>query len=325
MRVVARAGSEDVAVAYVAEGEGGRLVEFTEAVQPPLPREDKWVLIVSSLYGCPVRCAICDAGGRYEGPMSASEIVEQIDFLVDRQYPNRRVPSRKFKVQFARVGEPSLNPSVLEVLERLRGRYDAPGLMPSVSSVAPRGCDGFFERLRSIKDRLYPGGRFQLQFSIHTTNEELRDQLIPVRKWGLREIGAYGSGFRAVGDRKVTLNFALARGMPVDPQVLLRWFDPGDFLIKITPVNPTHRARSRGIESRVDPGTSEAEGEIRALRSAGYEVLLSIGELEENRIGSNCGQFIQRHLEASTRLDGGYSCVDEAGIGPEALLTKDSG
>ncbi len=314
MRVVASTGREDVAVAYVAETTGGRLVEFTEAVQPPLSREQKWVLIVSSLFGCPVRCAICDAGGSYEGKMTAGEILEQIDFLVDGRYPDRRVPSAKFKIQFARVGEPSLNPAVLDVLKELPRRYDAPGLLPAVSSIAPAGCDGFFERLRDIKNRLYPNGKFQLQFSIHTTDESLRDRLIPMKKWGFDRIGSYGSGFRASGDRKVTLNFALARGTTVDPDVLLRWFDPADFLIKITPINPTHRAVMNGIVSHVDPGREEAGVEIERLRSAGYDVLLSIGELEENRIGSNCGQYIQRHLEAKEQLGDGYACVDDAAI-----------
>lgn len=314
MRIIAKTGRDDVAVAYLAETEGGRLVEFTEALQPPVPREEKWVLIVSSLFGCPVRCAICDAGGQYEGRMSADEILEQIDFVVGRRYPDLRVPSAKFKIQFARVGEPSLNSAVLDVLEELPGRYDAPGLMPSLSSIAPHGCDAFFDRLLEIKNRHYRNGRFQLQFSIHTTDPTLRDRLIPIRKWGFEVIGRYGARFREQGDRKVTLNFALARGMPVDPDVLLRWFGPDDFIVKITPVNPTHTAVSLGITSLVEPGREEAEHEIAQLRDAGYEVLLSIGEIEENRIGSNCGQFIQRHLEAKKRLEGGYTCVDDAGI-----------
>ena len=135
-----------------------------------------------------------------------------------------------------------------------------------------------------------------------------------MKKWGFDRIGSYGSGFRASGDRKVTLNFALARGTPVDPDVLLRWFDPADFFIKITPINPTHRAVMNGIVSHVDPGREEAGVEIELLRSAGYDVLLSIGELEENRIGSNCGQYIQRHLEAGSELGDGYACVDSARV-----------
>jgi 23S rRNA (adenine2503-C2)-methyltransferase len=65
MRVLVSTGREDIAVVYVAELEPGKQVEFVESLQPPLPREKKWVLIVSTLFGCPVQCLMCDAGGRY--------------------------------------------------------------------------------------------------------------------------------------------------------------------------------------------------------------------------------------------------------------------
>ena len=38
----------------------------------------------------------------------------------------------------------------------------------------------------------------------------------------------------------------------------------------------------------------------------GFEVILSIGEAEENRIGSNCGQFTQRALRGNVRLQDAY-------------------
>jgi 23S rRNA (adenine2503-C2)-methyltransferase len=175
--------------------------------------------------------------------------------------------------------------------------------MPSVSSVAPSAGAGFFEELAAVKQKLYSGGRFQLQFSIHTTDRALRDRLIPVKKWDLAEIAAYGESFYRKGDRKITLNSALAKGMPLDSQVLLRHFDPDRFLLKITPLNPTYCALQHDLESRIDPGASEGKiALIEELKAAGYEVLLSIGEPEENLIGSNCGQYVLRHLKAQERL-----------------------
>ena len=139
MKILGSAGREDVAIVYIAEFEAGELVEFVEAVQPPIAREDKWVLLVSTLYGCPVECAICDAGGFYHGKSPKDKILAQIDFMVRKRYPSRVIPCRQFKIQFARVGEPSFNPQVLDVLETLPERYDAPGLMPSLSTIAPIG------------------------------------------------------------------------------------------------------------------------------------------------------------------------------------------
>lgn len=308
MKVIASSGREDLALVYIVELESGRLVECVESVQPPLPRREKWVLLVSTLFGCPVGCAMCDAGGFYQGKPTAGEILSQIDFLVRRRFPDGNVPSKQFKIQFARQGEPALNPAVLDVLEELPHHVRAPGLMPSISTVAPAGCEGFFERLLEIKQTHYAGGHFQFQFSLHTTDIALRDRLIPVPKWSFAEMAAYGERFYAPGDRKITLNFALASRSPLEAGVLLEHFSPGKFLVKITPVNPTYRAAENGLASHLDPHAPDPrDGVVEALRRAGYEVIASIGEVEENLVGSNCGQYLRAHLEARKKLDAGYS------------------
>ena len=308
MRVVASTGREDIALVYILDLGSEKWVECVQALQPPLPVEQKWVLLVSTMFGCPVRCKMCDAGGFYAGKATAEEIFAQIDFLVRQRFPDGRIPSRQFKIQFARMGEPALNMAVLDVLEQLPRRYHAPGCMPSVSSIAPHGSEAFFERLLEIKQAYYPGGSFQFQFSLHTTDLRLRDEIIPVRKWSFQQMADYGERFYAPGDRKITLNFALAQGNPLEADVLRRYFSPEKFLIKITPLNPTHPARENRRSSYIDPGDeSGADPLVSSLEGAGYQVIVSIGEVEENRIGSNCGQFLRRHLEAQHALEEGYT------------------
>lgn len=307
MKVTAQTGREGLATVYMGETEQGRLVEFVESVQPPLPVSKKWVIIVSTLFGCPIKCAMCDAGYHYRGKLSAEQIFAQIDFLVKKRFPSAWVDVEKFKVQFARVGEPTLNANVLTVLKKLPARYHAPGLMPCLSTVAPAGTGPFFEELAEIKEAFYPG-RFQLQFSVHATDEALRDRLIPFKKWGLAEIARYGERFFAAGDRKIGLNFALADRTHLEAPVLQDHFDPEKFLIKITPVNPTYQAARNNLSSYVDPYHPQTDDELFAgLRSNGFEVLLSVGEPAENLIGSNCGQYILSHLGQKTALEGGYS------------------
>ena len=308
MKILAWAGREDIAMVYMAEVGGGKLVEFVESVQPPLPREKKWVLIVSTLFGCPVRCLMCDAGSHYEGKLSREDIFAQIDFLVKKRFPNGSIPVDKFKIQLARMGEPSLNLNTLDILEELPHRYKATGLIPSISTIAPTGTDRFFNRLVEIKKNVYSRGRFQFQFSLHTTDERLRDHLVPAKKWNFARMAEYGEEFYEKDDRKITLNFALAEEMPVDPDVLLRHFDPGKFLIKITPVNPTHQAVQNRLFSYIDPYREGKDDRlVRNLRAAGYKVIVSIGEVEENRIGSNCGQYVMRHLKAKGHVKNGYT------------------
>ncbi len=308
MKVVASAGREDVAVVYIVQFSSGKMVECVEAVQPPIPREWKWVLQVSTLFGCPISCRMCDAGGHYQGKLTAEEMFMQIDFLISRRFRDGNVPSRQFKIQFARMGEPALNPHVLTVLEEMPRRYCAAGLMPSISTVAPQSSAHFFRKLLELKRDKYAGGRFQLQFSLHTTDEKLRERIIPARKWSFREIAEYGEHFYSPGDRKLTLNFALVQGTLVEPSVLLQHFSPDKFLIKITPLNPTYRAQENDMLSYIDPLRGQPDYDIStALRKAGYEVIVSIGEVAENYIGSNCGQYLKRHLGDNRVLSDAYT------------------
>lgn len=294
MRILSTQGDDDLARVFVGEFAPGRRVEFVESRQPPFTWEQKWVLIVSTLLGCPVGCPFCDAGGGYRGKLSADEILEQITWLIARRAPNLRFTSGTLKIQLARMGEPALNDGVLDALERLPAMVDIPKLMPSLSTVAPVR-PAFFARLRDIKQTHYPKGRFQLQFSLHTTDPARRTELVPTRTWSFAEMGAYGAAFREEGDRKVTLNFAPAADSPLEPTALLDHFDPLHFLVKLTPINPTRRAEERGLVSAVDPADGPQNAAlVERFERAGYQTILSIGELEENQIGSNCGMYLDR-------------------------------
>ncbi len=310
MKIIQVFGTDQIARVFVAQNDKGHYLEFVESVQPPIPRNDKWVNIVSTLYGCPIQCRFCDAGGGYHGKVTFEDMRFQIDTMIRACFGSREpypvIPVKKWKVQFARMGEPALNPEVLDVLDSLPGSYDAPGLMPCISTIAPRGSEPFFERLLQIKEKWY-SRRFQLQFSIHTTDEAQRRWLIPVPIWSFEEIAQYANTFFKPGDRKITLNFAWAKGMDLNPAILLRYFSPHLFLIKITPVNPTYRSEENKISSQFL--TEEDHPIIGLLRQSGYEAILSIGELEENQIGSNCGQYVQTHKQASEKLRQGYQLV----------------
>ncbi len=293
MEILETTGREDLALVYVARTGAGKTLEFVEALVPPRPREEKWVLIVSSLYGCPVGCLMCDSGLHYEGIVSESDLMAQVDHMVSRRFPSRKVPTKKLKLHFARMGDPAFNPNVTKILAALKDRYEAPGLVPCVSTVAPQGTDAFFEELLEVRRGYYTENDFQLQFSIHTTDIAGREELIPIDKWNFPRIARYGERFHEPGNggRKVTLNFALSTRYPVDPVAVRGYFDPDVFMIKITPLNPGISTRRNGLDSLVslrpeDPANREIAG---AFEELGYDVVLSIGEPEENIIRSNCG------------------------------------
>lgn len=299
-------GKEDLAYVYLAKLNDKGVVEFVESLQPPFNREQKWVLILSVSYGCPVKCVMCDAKIEYKGNLTAEEIISQAQYMTKKRFIDNKIPIPKFKIQFARMGEPAFNKNVLEVLMMMSEIYDAPGLTPCVSTIAPENTDDFFGELLAIKNKYYKN-KFQLQFSIHTTDFRKRDEIMPVKKWDFGKIARYGKEFKEKDNKKITLNFALAETFPVDARIIKEYFDPELFLIKVTPLNPTVSALRNNLISYIDPLSPEKQyAVIEDFRDKGYEVILSIGENEENHIGSNCGQYVTEYLTKKDEVINGY-------------------
>ncbi len=309
MKVISKLGDDNIATVFIAQTEDKHKIEFVESVEPPISREEKWVNIVSTLFGCPVGCSMCDAGSGYSGKLTAEQILFQIDYLVHHRYPDLHIPAKKWKIQFARMGEPAFNPDVLEVLRVMPDRYNAPGLMPSISTIAPRGSQGFFDELEIIHRESYVG-HFQFQFSIHSTDPIQRSELIPARTWNLSEMAEYGERFFILGDRKIALNFALIDGVSIEPKVLSDHFDPEKFIIKLTPLNPTFYAGNNELVSSFME-LEKRDILVSELESHGFKVILSLGELEENAIGSNCGQYVSALENRKSENSEAYSYQKE--------------
>ncbi|ASJ12508.1 radical SAM protein [Thermococcus thioreducens] len=305
MEILSEVGDPNVAVVYIGKTSRGNIVEFVESVPTYNPAE-KWVLIVSSLNGCPVGCKMCDAGFFYRGRLSVDELMEQIEYPIQKRW-NGKPKTRKFKVQFARMGEPSFNMAVIEAMRILGERYE--NFYPSLSTIAPIGTDRFFEALLELKKEAFPTN-FQLQFSIHSTNPEQRDEIIPVRKWDFEKIAEYGKAFYDDGGKKITLNFALARENEADASIIAEYFPKEYFLIKITPLNPTVSVLKNRLTNDVDLETGlpmKHRKFVDDLRRLGYDVIISVGDTRENLIGSNCGQYILRFLKERPELREAYT------------------
>lgn len=302
MELISKIGNEEIATVYVLRSDCGKYLECVESVQPPLPREEKWVLILSTLYGCPVGCKFCDAGGNYGGLVSYNDMMAQIDCLIKSRFADKNVHVKKFKVQFARMGEPSFNKDVLRVLHDIPKKYHLDSYMPSLSTIAPAACVDFFEQAITILHK-FNVGSYQMQFSVHSTDLAYRNWLIPIEKLSFDKIAKYGERLHRLGDRKITLNFALSASSPVDVDVLSKFFDPQKFLIKITPVNPTYAAKNNNVIS----SENYIHEILENAKKAGYDAIFSLGELEENLIGSNCGQYVIRHMQSKTKLENSYT------------------
>lgn len=291
LSVLNKTGRHGLAEVYLGavRNDQNLLVEFVDACDPALgDRAAKWVIIVSTQLGCPVGCLMCDAGRRYQGNLSAAEILAQVEQVVAA---NGRAPGAcaKFKVQFARMGEPALNDEVLRALWRLKDRY--PSVIPCVATVGPAGRERWFGTLLELRDYFRD---FQLQFSINSTDSEQRDRLMPYPKMPWEAMARFGRSFYRPGQRKLALNFAVNSEWRLDAGALARHFDPRWFAVKLTPLNPTASGGENGL-----PATNSAqllEQRANELSARGFDVIVSAGNPEEDEIGSNCGQSVWRHL-----------------------------
>ena len=309
MELLGKYGKEDLAILYIAK-QNDSIVEFVESLQPPIPRDKKWVLIVSTMYGCPVGCLMCDAGEYYHGKVSKEGMLEEIDYMVRARFPDGKVPIEKFKIQFARMGEPSLNKDVLEVMKDLPKIYDAPGLMPCISTIAPNGSEEFLDEMINVKNEFYPDGKFQLQFSIHSTSEDERRKWMTSNIWTLDEIAKFGERWYKGGDRKITLNFAVASDSIIDVDVIAKYFEPSKYWIKLTPINPTNKAKNNQLKSAITEENSEFFPLVQAFREKEFAAEISIGEWEENDIGTNCGQFATKYKNGEVSIKESYTTTE---------------
>lgn len=286
-------GRDDLALVHLLQlgpDNEKHLVETVDSIDPRYPRSEKSVIIISTQFGCPVRCQFCDAGGTYYGNLSVDQLLAQIQYVAD--YRPDVYTTKKLKVHFARMGEPSLNDNVLDALDRLPTMIPNPNLLPALATVAPATRVDFFKALLALKEKHYDG-RFQLQLSINTSDTALRSKIMPVALMPFEQLADLSAPFHGKKDRKVALNFALGKDNPVDASTLIKYFAPKHFMIKLTPINPTDAAVDGGFESLISADNPlGAHQVVSDLEAHGYDVVVSIGDADEIQIGSNCGQFV---------------------------------
>ncbi|MFH1129943.1 MAG: radical SAM protein, partial [Pseudomonadota bacterium] len=231
---------------------------------------------------------------------TAEQMLAQVRFVLGRR--PEIIHSRKLKVHFARMGEPSLNPAVLEALEQLPSVLPVPGLLPCIASIAPKGTMRFFEDLLEIRKRVYEKHDFQIQISVNSTDPAIRQFLTPTPLLDLETIATLGERFHLKGSRKVVLNFALGSTTWLDVDLLSRTFDNNHFAIKLTPLNPTIRSKNNNLSTVISATAPNAAAQlVHNLRQKNFDTIVSIGEPDEIRIGSNCGQAVFLHLETEAQ------------------------
>jgi adenine C2-methylase RlmN of 23S rRNA A2503 and tRNA A37 len=196
-------------------------------------RSERWMIGVSTMSGCPVKCKFCATGTlkKYR-KLTATEIVEQVLFIVNKNKEINPNNSREFKINYTRMGEPFLNiEAVKEAIRIITDMY--PNTHHYISTIGIKNADYSW-----IK------GNITLQVSLHSLVEEKRNWLIPFkRKVSISELGK----IRTESNLKTTVNMTLVDESDFDIEKLKNNFDKNKFFIKLSPINPNCVSDDNGI------------------------------------------------------------------------------
>lgn len=199
------------------------------ANQPTMPLSEKWVITVSTQYGCPQKCNFCDVPNiPFKGNASFQDLKAQMYDAI-ALFPVRFTD--RLNLHFARMGEPILNPAVFEfarwlLLEKETFQAEtglrAEVIHPVLTTSLPRRFKALETRLHEwvvIKNDLYRG-QAGLQISINSTNENQRQAMFGGESLTLAEFSQIAATFPAPLSRKYCLNIAFSTDFEVDAKIL---------------------------------------------------------------------------------------------------------
>lgn len=263
-----------------------------------LPLEEKWVVTISTQYGCSMNCRFCDVPKVGKGLNATYDDLKNQVLSALSLHPEVKA-TKRLNIHYARMGEPTWNRNVLDftkdVRKIIRPIIGRSLVHPVISTMLPKDNKFLNEYLNDwveIKNDLFRGDA-GLQFSINTTDDKQREYLFSGNSHTLEEISKIGDMLDMPVGRKYALNFALGDDFNVDAEKLRDLFSPNKFMVKITPIHITNACKSNNIETKngyFDYGPyRDIENKLKA---AGFDVLVFIPSVEEDTSRITCGNAI---------------------------------
>jgi 23S rRNA (adenine2503-C2)-methyltransferase len=262
-----------------------------------MPLEEKWVITISTQYTCYSMCGFCDVpkvkpNNPKDINATEQDLIRQV--LTGIKLHPEINTTKRLNIHFARMGEPTWNPNVLDATKWMKTHIDPEyKIHPVVSTMMPRKNEWlktFIHTWMRMKNRLLKG-EAGLQLSINSTDEDERSKMFRGNACSLEEISRIMDGIIPNG-RKITLNFAVA-DYKINPLVLKKYFSSEDYIIKLTPMHKTEMAIENGIETKGDYTTIHPYRKYEEeLKDAGYDVLGFIASHEEDDSLITCGNAI---------------------------------
>lgn len=258
-----------------------------------IPEDDRGTLCVSSQVGCALDCSFCSTGRQgFNRNLSTAEIISQV-WLATQLLEEEKKPGRKVtNVVMMGMGEPLLNFDNVVRAVRIMMDDFAYGLSKRRVTVSTAGVIPAMDRLGDTLD-------MRLAVSLHATNDELRNELVPVNnKYPLKELIAACHRFieKQNARSRITFEYVMLEGVndkPEHARELIKLLKDIPTLMNLIPFNPFegsgYRTSSRNAVMRFS----------EILHKAGMTTV--IRKTRGDDIDAACGQLAGKIEDKSRR------------------------
>lgn len=269
-----RSESPDGTVKYLLSLADGNIIETVG-----IPTSERLTVCVSSQVGCPMACDFCATGkGGFSRNLKCHEIVDQV--LTVQEDFGQRVSN----VVFMGMGEPLLNLDA--VVGAVKSLNQDVGIGMRSLTISTVGIPG---RIRQLAEH-----QLQITFavSLHASNQQLREKLIPSAKgYPLETLLEECREYVQATNRRVTFEYVVLAGLNDLPEHAielaghLRGFQSHVNLIPYNPISEVDYQRPTGkrIQAFVD-ALEKQHIAVSVRRSRGLEKDAACGQLRASKI-----------------------------------------
>jgi 23S rRNA (adenine2503-C2)-methyltransferase len=258
-----------------------------------IPEAGRGTLCISSQAGCSLDCSFCATGKQgFNSDLTSSEIIGQL-WLAKHALGSFVVGGKPItNVVFMGMGEPLLNYDVVMTAVDVMMDDNAYGLSKRRVTISTSGVVPAMLRMHEQTDA-------SLALSLHATNDELRNELVPLNKrYPIIEVLAAVKHYlsKLPDNRSATIEYILISGINDHRQharelVKLLWDIPCK--INLIPFNPFDGAPYKRSSN------SSISNFRRILIDAGYTVTIRTTRGDE--IGAACGQLVGKVKDRTKR------------------------
>jgi 23S rRNA (adenine2503-C2)-methyltransferase len=215
-----------------------RFGDGQEAETVHIPEEDRGALCVSSQVGCTLTCRFCHTGTqRLVRNLSSAEILGQLLLARDTlgEWPSPPDGRLISNIVMMGMGEPLYNYD--NVAKALRTVMDGEGIAISKRRIT-LSTAGVVPMIRRCGEEL----NVNLAISLHATNDELRDRIVPInKKYPIAELMDACRNYPGLSNaRRITFEYVMLKGVndsPADARALIELIEGVPAKVNLIPFN----------------------------------------------------------------------------------------